>query len=174
MKISLQEFIKTGHFGPVNACVTRTGLRTLLGPPDDFGCPPTSEDKAGIWKYGDMEFHFDSEKDDARLFLVFSDALEREGVDVLHGGKRIDLDTWIIRRDLKQEELEQALFTSGLPFRCHVPSYDERQTLVETEAGVTVGFYHERDGSKYCFVISRELRQGTTMPRTLRRVPRRK
>jgi hypothetical protein len=150
-KISLRDFVRTGQFGPVGRQITRPELRDLLGSPDVFGCPATAQDVAGIWKYGDIEFHFDSERP-AKLWLIFCDDF-----DVPQGGPQIDLDPWIIRSDLARAELEQALRSLGVAFRICVPDYDDSQTLVITQQNVKLGFTHDDSGRAYVFSVSRRL-----------------
>jgi len=149
--ISLLDFIRTGCFGTVDGPITRSELLQRLGEPDDFGCGPCRS-KAGIWRYGDIEFHFSSKRSDATLCLVFSD-----GFDIPRGGTKIELDPWIICRKLKQVELESALHKLGLSFETVVPDYDESQCLILVEPGITLGFIKEDDDLPYMFTISQQL-----------------
>ena len=101
-----------------------------------------------------MEFHFDSRRTDAELYMVFSDEF-----DVPEGGTKIALDPWIVRRDLKQAELESALRELGVSFDVKAPDHDESQRLVRTESGIQFGFTQQDDGSFYLFAISMRLNE---------------
>jgi hypothetical protein len=49
---------------------TREELRRLLGEPTDTSVPSRREREASIWKYGEIEYHFD---DDGRVFLIYAE-----------------------------------------------------------------------------------------------------
>ncbi len=62
------ELVRSGMFGPLRHGMTREELRHLLGAPPLWGTQQ-SEDHADIWRYGDIEFHFDK----LEVSFIFSD-----------------------------------------------------------------------------------------------------
>jgi hypothetical protein len=52
---------------------TRDELRRLLGEPDDVGGTSRKHPTPVIWKYGDIEYHFDSDREDGRVFLIYTE-----------------------------------------------------------------------------------------------------
>lgn len=67
--------------------------------------------KAGLWCYGDMEFHF---ADNEKLFLIWRDNLPMPG----ESSERINLDEWVFsdRRLPTKEQLIAALRDEGIGF----------------------------------------------------------
>lgn len=59
---------------------TRDQLRHLLGEPDDVGGTSCSKRVACIWKYGNIEYHFD---DGGRVFLIYSE--DCDGSPIVYG-----------------------------------------------------------------------------------------
>lgn len=103
VSVSMQEFLRTGELGPVRLGISRRQLRGHLGEPEDWGPTPRAKHNAGIWKYGDIEFHFNGDT----LWLIFADDVEK-----LHGGRAIDLDPWVLNGEVLVgqvlEELKEA------------------------------------------------------------------
>ena len=91
--VSMQDFLRTGEFGPVSLGLTRRQLRDCLGNPEDWGPYPKAEQHAAIWKYGDVEFFFHFQED--ALGGIFADH-----IGTLKGGGAIDLDPWVLSGNL--------------------------------------------------------------------------
>ncbi len=53
-------------------CCTRDEIRALFGEPDAVGGTSRKHGVSRIWKYGDLEFHFDGDV----LALIFSETPE--------------------------------------------------------------------------------------------------
>lgn len=111
--VSLKDSLLTGQFGPIESEMSQSELLDLLGPPDAFGCCSAKHaqraESAGIWKYGDIEFHFD---DDRRVALIFTDTFDEQP----EGGAAIDLDAWIFRKGLTLAAAKSACAKVGI--RC--------------------------------------------------------
>lgn len=88
--VSMLDFLRTGEFGPLKLGTSRTELQGCLGNPENWGPYQKAQQHAAVWKYGDIEFYFD---DSGTLWIIFSDHVE-----VLNGGKAIDLDPWAAHR----------------------------------------------------------------------------
>jgi hypothetical protein len=58
---------------PIGLGATRHELRRLLGEPTDTSVPTRSHPEPMIWKYGDIEYHFN---DNGRVWLVYSEDAE--------------------------------------------------------------------------------------------------
>lgn len=56
MRISLEEFLRTGCLGQLQPGLTQQQVMDLLGPPEDVG--GNWKGKPTIWKYGDVEIFF--------------------------------------------------------------------------------------------------------------------
>jgi hypothetical protein len=65
-----REYERTGKLGAVHLGMTREDLRQLFGEPDDTAKGFRKRPLSGIWKYGEIEFHFGFE---GELFLIFID-----------------------------------------------------------------------------------------------------
>jgi hypothetical protein len=114
----------SGVFGPIHIGLPRAQVHEILGDPDDWmvlsrrvakqikvGAKPWV--RSGIWKYGDIEFHFWSDDGWAdRLMSIYTDTFT-----IPTGGKAIDLDPWIFRRGLTQQDAERALRAASIEFR---------------------------------------------------------
>jgi hypothetical protein len=68
-----QDYERTGKLGAIRLGMTRDDLHQLFGEPDDTAKGFRKKPKTGIWKYGDVEFHFGLE---GELHLVFMDEAE--------------------------------------------------------------------------------------------------
>ena len=93
ISVSMQDFLRTGEFGPIKLGISHTELQGYLGDPKNWGPYPKAKQHAGIWKYGDIEFHFHFKED--ALVGIFSDHVE-----TLNGGNAINLDPWIFHGGL--------------------------------------------------------------------------
>jgi hypothetical protein len=69
-------FKVTGDICPVRLAMLREEIRTLLGDPDETGGTSQKHRTPAIWKYDDLEFHFDLNSEN-RLWLIY---MERDGI----------------------------------------------------------------------------------------------
>ena len=93
IEVSLKDFVRTGDFGGLRLEVTEAEILALLGEPDRAGGTSRRRRRPLVWKYGDLELHF--EPDDDRLKRIYIDDF-----DIPRGSRTLVLDPWIIRRDL--------------------------------------------------------------------------
>ena len=63
---------RAGDICPVHLGMSRDELRATFGEPDDVGVMSREQPIPLIWKYEDIEFHFDGTAPGV-LFLIFSD-----------------------------------------------------------------------------------------------------
>jgi hypothetical protein len=130
---SLLEFAKTGQLGPLHAGMTRDELAQQLGLPETWSAPSRRE-HASIWKYGDVEFHFQGH----RVFLIFCD----HG-SLTSGGATLRLDPWIIRVGMDRSSFECELSRIGIEFDVREPPALADQRRVVTRSGANFGFIDE-------------------------------
>lgn len=64
------DYERTGSIRPVEPGMTRDELRRILGEPDDTSIRGRRRPLEGIWKFGRVEFHFDT---DERLSLIYTE-----------------------------------------------------------------------------------------------------
>ena len=65
-----QDYKRSGRISPIRMDMTREEVRAVLGEPDDVGGTSRKHRTPAIWKYGDVEFHFDYTAG-GRLFLIY-------------------------------------------------------------------------------------------------------
>ncbi len=70
-----QDYERTGKLGAIRLGMTRDDLHQLFGEPDDTAKGFRERPLSGIWKYGEIEFHFDFE---GKIFLVYTETPEDE------------------------------------------------------------------------------------------------
>jgi hypothetical protein len=66
---------RTGKLGVIRLGITCNDLRQLFGEPDDTAKGFRKQPQTGIWKYGEVEFHFGFE---GELFLILIDSWDEE------------------------------------------------------------------------------------------------
>jgi hypothetical protein len=86
IKVDLLEFFQTGKFDYLENGQTKEQILKTFPDPDDFGIGNTL-DTAAIWRYGNLELHFDRQE----LFMIYSDYIAD-----LSGGKSVELNPWIL------------------------------------------------------------------------------
>jgi hypothetical protein len=64
------EYERAGAVAPVQLSMTRDDLRVFFGEPDDTARGWRRQPLMGIWKFGQIEFHFDT---DGRLYQIFTE-----------------------------------------------------------------------------------------------------
>ena len=132
--VSMLDFLRTGEFGPVRLGISRAQLRGHLGEPEEWGPAPKAKHHAGIWKYGDIEFHFNGDA----LWLIFADHVEQ-----LHGGRAIDLDPWILGGAASVEQVLESLTAAHIPYQRIVWTLDDDTERLLVGAGVELLFLDE-------------------------------
>ncbi len=142
IQISLKDFLTTGKLGPVELGMRRQHLLDRFGKPDTMSYPPPKSRTPGIWKYGDVEFHFASGRAREGIALIHLDHFKTPAA-----GKRIHLDPWVLRGALSQAKVIKALDDEEIPH--DAPSRMPRlgTTLVKMTSGVELIF--NDDGGKF-------------------------
>ena len=97
INIDILEFLKFGKFDYIKLGQTKSWILNNFPDPDDFNHTYFLSGKCSIWRYGNIEFHFDNDK----LYLIYSDYLND-----LDGGKYIQLNKWILEDSTKLTLLE--------------------------------------------------------------------
>src|SRR5829696_7212239 len=112
IQASLKDLLSTGQLGPIRLGTARTLIAELLGEPDDYSLNSRSRQRKrlppAVWKYGDIELHFDDTTD--QVYLIF---LER--FTIPSGGSKLQLDPWIIQQSLTVDTLEHTLEQNHIP-----------------------------------------------------------
>jgi hypothetical protein len=108
--VSLEAFVRTGSFGPVQLGMSRAQIQELFGPPVDVGCRSRKYPRPVCWFYGDVELHFQQRED--VLWLIH---LEDFQVPTAEGN--LQLDPWIFRGAMPRAEVEQQLTACGIAFQ---------------------------------------------------------
>jgi hypothetical protein len=135
IKVSLEEFLRTGVFGPVEFGMTGEEILAAFGPPDTVFTRRRSRRPTGF-EYGDVEFYLVGATDD-RLCTI-----NLNHFDVPRGSGLLALDPWCLRGAMPRPEAEAALAQAGissLPTAMPDPSMDG----IVTPLGVTLGFIRE-------------------------------
>ena len=146
---TLQMFFASGLLGPVGLGADRSFVETSFGAPDDFDAESPGPLCAQIWKYGDVEFHFDGD----RVWLIHIDQFS--GSDARPTGNAgLDLDPWLTADRLPLDAFVDALKQSGLPHTILVQPRLDR-TLVTFRSYVHVGFSGvSRENARLEFISS--------------------
>ena len=76
-----ESFRVTGDICPVRLGMTRDDLRAILGEPDDVGGTSRKYPNPAIWKYGELEFHFEQGQD-GTLWLIYSEVNDVPAVSI--------------------------------------------------------------------------------------------
>ncbi len=71
-KLWWKKFGDTGDISPVRLGCSREEIRALFGEPDAVGGASRKYPVPGVWKYGELEFHFGPKKEDT-LWLLHSE-----------------------------------------------------------------------------------------------------
>ena len=132
--VSMQDFLRTGEFGPVCLGFSRRQLRGHLGEPEDWGPAPRAMHNAGIWKYGDIEFHFSGDA----LWLISVD-----DVKTLYGGTAIDLDPWILDGGTSAEQVLEGLAAANIAYERISWAHEDATERFRVGAGVQLLFLDE-------------------------------
>lgn len=132
----MQDFLRTGEFGPVRLGISRAQLRGHLGEPENWGPFPRAKHNATIWKYGDIEFHFHFRED--ALVGIFAD-----GVEDLQGGEAIDLDPWVLNGAALEEQVLEELAAANISCQRSPWAHDDATERFRVGAGVELLFLDE-------------------------------
>jgi len=132
--VMLRTFLASGSLGPVGVGVDRVVVESSFGPPDDFDARAPNPRVAAIWRYGDVELHFDRDK----VWLIHIDRFSGSGGSP-KAGADLDLDPWVIVGGLSLDDFADALKQSGLQHTILLQP-DLSRTVVTFPSCVHVGF----------------------------------
>ena len=139
--VHLDEFLRTGELGPVRMGMSRDDVLRVLGEPERLGGTSKNHPQALIWKYGDVELHFDPGTD--LIALVYAD-----GFDLPHGALGLALEPGWLRGGLPLDTALARLAEAELSSAMRVPDYDPGHAVLELESGVLLGFNVEGGGAR--------------------------
>ena len=108
--VSLQEFAKTGAFGPVKLGMTQSDIRFLFGEPDAEGGTSRKRRRPSIWKYGDYEFTFERRTWTLALIHFEPKCGQQDGT-------QFTVDPWVFMRDVTYPQLIQGLEQEDLVWK---------------------------------------------------------
>lgn len=153
--VTLEDFLRTGVFGPIKFGMSREELRLILGEPDY--CHQRRKDKhPTLLQYGDFEFYFLSSQDN-RLCTIYL-----HHFNDIKGNERLNVESWGLKGRMPLSEVEEKLSASGISFQ-HTPHPDPTMVCITTASGVEVGFCKEPSSVGLplsgLYYLSRSLRQ---------------
>ncbi|MCP3926943.1 MAG: hypothetical protein GY714_30665 [Desulfobacterales bacterium] len=137
IKINILEFFQTGNFYRLILGKTKEWVLNNFPDPNYIGIGETLE-SAAIWRYGNLELHFDQQE----LFLIYSDYIED-----LSGGKFLELDPWILGKtgDFSLERIMREFNTLRMDYTILSKLNYDMIELTITESQVKLTFHPEDD-----------------------------
>ena len=142
MEINFIEFLRTGKMGEVCLGEDRARLEYLFDSPENWGTEQTCE-KASVWQYGTIEFHFDGDT----LCTIYSDSFEKPDL-----GESVTLDSSGVYRGMPREELTKLLTIHRIDFGSSTWDLDKRYTVIKTSGAVKLNFL-ESEPDEYMFEV---------------------
>lgn len=109
MYVDMKSFLISGVFGQISLPMSRQDIKAILGEPDDW-TSEQSQSTASIWKYANVEFHFEPRTDAA--WMIFSDDLASS-----ISTSALLLESWIVRGQIPLEDAEAALLQAGIVYQ---------------------------------------------------------
>ncbi len=134
--VSLLSFLQTGRFGPIRVGSNRTELESQIGPPEDTGGTSRNHPHPVIWKYEDIEFHFDRET--GELSMIHIDRFTGDE-DSPRGWGCLQIAPWIVRSGLPLSEFLTALDDQPVAYNVQ-HKMEWGQIIVTTGSEVLIGF----------------------------------
>lgn len=139
LRISLEEFLRTGRFGPVEVGMHELDVEKWLGVTEWKGGETRKHRHPCIWKYGSIEFHFDHET--RCVWLIFTDHFELP----LVGGGHFELDPWILAGNLTRADAEAELRAAGIAYQLRRYKGDPEADEIVTAGEVSLIFRERLD-----------------------------
>ncbi len=133
ISIDLLDFFRTGRFDCIEPGQSKQWILSNFPDPDDMSEQEALRHDYSIWRYGNIEFHFDRDI----LFLIFSDYLK-----TLEGGSSLCLDPWIIKNatSLNLLDVITALNREKIDYSKRSKQNLETVSLVLDSSGVEMHF----------------------------------
>jgi hypothetical protein len=139
LRISLEDFLRTGRFGPVEVGMHELDVQKWLGVTEMKGGESRKHRHPALWCYGSIEFHFDPET--RCLWLIFTDHFATP----LTGGDTFELDAWILSGNLTRAEAEEHLRAAGIPYQLRPYAGDKDAQEIVTAGEVSLIFRERLD-----------------------------
>lgn len=137
--IDLLDFVREGTLGPVRSGQSRAEVEQIFGAPDTLGGSSRKHRTPLIWKYGDVEIHFEQKVD--RVTGIYLDAF-----DIPSGGRAIIIDPWIMHSGLERQTLQKELKDLGVDCRSIDTSWSNGTVaVIEVSSGVRFWFRESID-----------------------------
>src|SRR5262249_982807 len=127
--------------GPVTVGFTPATLEAALGAPEATGGHSRKHRRPVIWKYGDVEFHFD--RSAGVLWLTHLDRFTGAGGHP-QGWGELHSEAWNIREGLTEEAFIAAVKELGVVYTLR-PEPQYNQEVVVLGSGVEVGFVSQQE-----------------------------
>ncbi|WP_196893970.1 hypothetical protein [Aureivirga marina] len=140
--IDFEVFFSKGKFDFLKLGKTKEWILHNFPDPDDLEEFPEIY-KSSIWRYGNIELHFDKDE----LWLIFSDYINE-----LDGGNTLELKKWFLD-DIEKLTLSNVishLNEKNIDFCKKTNFLGQRTICLELESGVNLGFCLEiEEGENY-------------------------
>ncbi len=141
--INLKAFLQSGQFDTVRLGMEKEEVENILGTPDDWmiaNKERNRKENTPIWRYGNIEFHFDFTN---KLVAIFNDYLASKSI---HGGLNLQIETWIFNHPEIQtlREVKDVLEENAIFFRVR-KGMDQQQMKLRLYSGVCLLFRDEDD-----------------------------
>jgi hypothetical protein len=163
MKISLKDFLLTGHFGRIQLGMTDEEISKELGAPKDRG---DYDDDSFSFFYGEYELFFDRES--RKLLGLQNDHLatrdqdDRESI-VTFKNNQFEIDAWIIdlKKNSEYSEIISHLDSEGINYRTEQRPFEN---VIHFNSGVHLDFT-DQDSWIEAETQGREVIEGTIQNR---------
>ncbi len=130
IQIDLLDFVKYGKFDYIELGNDKQWIINNFPNPDGFN-ESFFQDKCSIWRYGNLEFHFDG----AVLYQIYSDYINQ-----LNAGEQIQLDKWILATPSKLTLLYVIEHLNNENIEYKKVNFLQAQVQLILQSGVILGF----------------------------------
>lgn len=142
MRISLEEFLRTGRLGKLRLGLSEGEVLALLGCPEDVGGTSRKYCKPLIYLYGSVEIHFDP-KSRTCVLIYIECPIWKE----LRFPSHWEIMDWQLKPGMKREEIERILVKTDLQFKYDI-CYNQ---FIILSSGVTIGL--DEDNVLFCISV---------------------
>lgn len=132
---NIEYFLRTGELEHVRFGINRYELKNLLGETDWIY--PEQRNPL-IYKYSHLEFHFDSEDNDAKLVGIMYVVVTEPASN---GNLSFQTHGWI--NGITKDQAERMLDTLSISYKSSVYEYDDDAWCIETQGKVSILFAKE-------------------------------
>ncbi len=130
IQINLLEFFKYGKFDYIELGNSKQWIINNFPNPDGFN-KSFFQKKCSIWRYGNLEFHFDGDV----LYQIYSDYINQ-----LNAGEHIQLDKWILATPSKLTLLYVIEHLNNEKIEYKKVNFLQTQVQLILQSGVILGF----------------------------------